>query len=261
MFSCPSCGRQLVSVRKFCRYCGHAIPAVPSTVSLSSVCPRCGTRNDAESNFCKNCGAPLKLGSPEPDAPGPAVAQAPESVRGEVATGERPAPEFTGTLPSPVSPAKPQPRTRWPVVAIVAVAGIGLFVFLVWPRLLQWRAEYWASPISVQASSALEPQGVNSYVPQNTLDRRLDTGWVEGVPGPGIGEWISFSFAPQKITSIEVYPGYGKSKASFYRNNRVKAATIIFSNATTVQARFEMQCVIRPYSSPHRSAQIPSCSS
>jgi hypothetical protein len=90
----------------------------------------------------------------------------------------------------------------------------------------------------VRASTFLPPQGTAHYCPANTLDGRTETAWVEGVGGSGIGEWISFSFDAQVVRSVEVYPGYGKSRETFLANNRLKRVTLIFSDGTKVPALF-----------------------
>ncbi len=81
---------------------------------------------------------------------------------------------------------------------------------------------------TAHASSRLSEQ----FVPENTRDERAETAWVEGVKGPGIGEWIAFTFKPQTLQYLEIYPGYGKSKDLFFANHRLKRATLIFSDGT-----------------------------
>lgn len=83
---------------------------------------------------------------------------------------------------------------------------------------------------TAHASSRLSDQ----YGPENTRDDRVESAWVEGVKGPGVGEWIAFTFKPQTIQYLEIYPGYGKSKDLFFANHRLKRATLIFSDGTRV---------------------------
>ena len=260
MYSCPSCGRQLVSVRKFCRYCSAPLPGPSEPIGLPATCPRCAIRNKPGSNFCKNCGAPLNS-QPTQSAPRPAPEVMPTLRRDhdEIATAVgKSAPEFTGVLPKPASRLSTRLPAKWLGAAIIAVGGIAVLLLVVWPYFARQRAEYLTEPFSVQASSTLDPQGTNSYCPKNTLDGRPDTAWVEGVRGPGIGEWISFRFAPQVITYIDIYPGYGKSRESFSRNNRVNKATLVFSDGTRVQARFvdEMRTQTISLASPLRTSSL-----
>jgi eukaryotic-like serine/threonine-protein kinase len=81
-------------------------------------------------------------------------------------------------------------------------------------------------------TSTASSQQAKQFVPDNTRDDRIDTAWVEGVNGPGLGEWIAFTFKPQTIQYVEIFPGYGKSKDLFFANNRVKRATLVFSDGT-----------------------------
>jgi hypothetical protein len=91
-----------------------------------------------------------------------------------------------------------------------------------------------ALAIGVEASSRLS----EDFAPENTRDDRVETAWVEGVAGRGVGEWIAFTFKPQRIQYIEIFPGYGKSRELFYANHRLKRATLIFSDGTRAVAEF-----------------------
>lgn len=96
-------------------------------------------------------------------------------------------------------------------------------------------------------SSSLQSK---SFAPENTRDDRIDTAWVEGANGAGIGEWIAFTFKPQTVQYIEIYPGYGKSHDLFFANNRLKRATLVFSDGTRAAVQLfdepRMQTVMLP---------------
>ncbi|MEH0158740.1 Hint domain-containing protein [Limibacter armeniacum] len=79
-------------------------------------------------------------------------------------------------------------------------------------------------PFSVTASSFLTAQGKNTYVPDNAHDLDLETAWVEGVDGYGIGEYLLYHFkaTSPRITQIIVGNGYLKSEAAWRNNSRVK---------------------------------------
>lgn len=84
---------------------------------------------------------------------------------------------------------------------------------------------YCGGKVSVQgASSFLAPQKGFTYGPKNAHDDSLATAWVEGVPGNGAGEWISYEFPPQnpRITSVLIYNGLVKSDRAWKANARVK---------------------------------------
>ncbi len=67
------------------------------------------------------------------------------------------------------------------------------------------------------------------YSEKKAFDGDLETSWVEGLKGDGIGEKIAFTpldfIRGMEITSISVVPGYGVEK-HFRRNNRVKQAIL-----------------------------------
>lgn len=112
---------------------------------------------------------------------------------------------------------------------------------------------------NVSASSTLQPD-IDMYQPENIVDvsqyiyftgegeeRRekiyfsanTDTAWVEGVPGPGIGEWIRLeSNSPQEIRKIEFYNGYWKNDL-YFKNNRLKTLRIDFSDGSYIIRELE----------------------
>jgi eukaryotic-like serine/threonine-protein kinase len=111
-----------------------------------------------------------------------------------------------------------------------------------------------AQATTAHASSRLSEQ----LVPENTRDDRAETAWVEGANGPGIGEWIAFTFKPQTIQYLEIFPGYGKSKDLFFANHRLKRATLIFSDGTraSVQLFDEMRVQTVALQTPVRASSL-----
>lgn len=87
-------------------------------------------------------------------------------------------------------------------------------------------------PEEVTASSYLKSQGANNYVPKNAHDFNYKNAWVEGVPGYGIGEFLSYKFAAisPRITEIIVVNGYVKSETAYQNNSRVKKLKIYLNN-------------------------------
>jgi hypothetical protein len=78
------------------------------------------------------------------------------------------------------------------------------------------------------ASSELKSQGQNSYSASNAHDLNYKTAWIEGVPGYGIGEYITYHFPPEnpRITKIIIVNGYIKSDKTWKENSRVKTLKI-----------------------------------
>lgn len=84
----------------------------------------------------------------------------------------------------------------------------------------------------VLASSCLIEKGMpkNYYMPERAFDKNVNTAWVEGVEGDGIGEYIIFPInilgsrydqKPPKI-NLKIVNGYAKNEKLFSINNRVK---------------------------------------
>lgn len=90
------------------------------------------------------------------------------------------------------------------------------------------RYNYTADAI-INTSSFLPPDLAGTYHGIAAIDSLPETAWVEGVAGPGIGEWIQLDFVePITIATIGVNPGYAASDELFAANNRVKTLTVQF---------------------------------
>lgn len=79
-----------------------------------------------------------------------------------------------------------------------------------------------------RASSVLEsdnPLTSSRYGPEKALDGDPATSWVEGAPGPGIGEnyAIALSHVPE---ALGFHNGYAKNQNLFSKNYRVKALKV-----------------------------------
>jgi hypothetical protein len=75
---------------------------------------------------------------------------------------------------------------------------------------------------TLQVSSFLKPEGVAKYGKESMLDRDLRTAWVEGAPGPGIGETITFEPKDAYITEMAILNGYVADESRYYENARIK---------------------------------------
>jgi hypothetical protein len=80
------------------------------------------------------------------------------------------------------------------------------------------------SEINIKASSILAPQGTNTYDARNAHNGTLNTAWVEGVKGYGIGQFIEYTFGKNNppVTSIIIFNGYVKSDKAWKDNSRIK---------------------------------------
>jgi F5/8 type C domain len=94
--------------------------------------------------------------------------------------------------------------------------------------------------VTATASSTRAPLAGNTYEAGKALDGRLMTAWVEGVDGPGLGEWIRCDFEREvTLKRISIAPGYFKSPQIWARNNRLASAIFYFSDGTSRQFSFE----------------------
>lgn len=94
--------------------------------------------------------------------------------------------------------------------------------------------------ITPSASSVRLAVQANTYYPANAMDGKRSTAWIEGVDGPGLGEWIRFDF-DREITlhRILIQPGYFKSPAIWAENNRIATLTAYFSDGTSRDLNFD----------------------
>jgi len=98
------------------------------------------------------------------------------------------------------------------------------------------------TPLKITASSSSVRLAVqsNTYYPANAIDGKRSTAWIEGVDGPGIGEWIRFDFDREiNLHRILIQPGYFKSPAVWAQNNRLATLTAQFSDGSSRQLTFD----------------------
>ncbi len=86
---------------------------------------------------------------------------------------------------------------------------------------------------ATSSSSSLSANGTRNYKSGNAHDFDINTAWVEGVDGHGIGEWLEYEFdlthQPEHqigITKIYIANGYRKSKSLWEKNGRVKTLKV-----------------------------------
>ncbi len=97
-------------------------------------------------------------------------------------------------------------------------------------------------PLKITASSSSVRLAVqsNTYYPANMIDGKRSTAWIEGVEGPGLGEWIRFDFDREiNIHRILIQPGYFKSPQIWAQNNRLQTVTAQFSDGSSRQLNFD----------------------
>ncbi|HSP62161.1 MAG TPA: discoidin domain-containing protein [Pyrinomonadaceae bacterium] len=98
-----------------------------------------------------------------------------------------------------------------------------------------------ATPLKITASASSIRLAVqsNTYYAANAIDGKRSTAWIEGVEGPGIGEWIRFDFDRDiVIHRILIQPGYFKSPQIWAENNRLAVVTAQFSDGSSRELTF-----------------------
>lgn len=96
--------------------------------------------------------------------------------------------------------------------------------------------------IRASASSVRYAVQTNTYDATNAIDGNKRTAWIEGVDGPGIGEWLRFDFGREiALHRIVILPGYFKSPQIWAQNNRIAAATLQFSDGSSNRFTFPDQ--------------------
>jgi hypothetical protein len=94
--------------------------------------------------------------------------------------------------------------------------------------------------ITPSASSVRLAVQANTYYAANAMDGKRSTAWIEGVDGPGIGEWLRFDFDREiNLHRILILPGYFKSPQIWTENNRVATLTAYFSDGTSRDLTFD----------------------
>lgn len=106
-------------------------------------------------------------------------------------------------------------------------------------------------PVAVFSQDDLEPKAVEieEVLASSTLEAKYSANniasytyesWVEGSSGDGSGEWIELFFSePTPINGITIKNGFG-NLAYYWKNNRVKKATIIFDDDEYTKTQIEL---------------------
>src|SRR5437870_3302144 len=88
--------------------------------------------------------------------------------------------------------------------------------------------------ITATASSVRLSLQSNTYYASNAIDGKRTTAWIEGVDGPGYGEWIRFDFDREiNLHRVLIQPGYFKGPQIWAENNRLAAVTAYFSDGSS----------------------------
>ena len=94
--------------------------------------------------------------------------------------------------------------------------------------------------ITYCADSVLAPSNAGDYGPWNLFDGRPETAWVEGESDLGVGQFLTLTYASERLLSaLSITNGYNKSKRLYDRNSRPKDLRLIFSDGTELSVSLE----------------------
>ena len=87
---------------------------------------------------------------------------------------------------------------------------------------------------SLLSSSSLKAQGKNTYSPKNIDDYNLQSAWIEGKAGLGIGEWVEYNFdqadfskSDIELNGLYLFNGYRKNLDTWKQNSRITKMKMI----------------------------------
>jgi serine/threonine protein kinase len=161
------------------------------------------------------------------DAPSPTPSLTPT---GTSTTTRTPTP--TPAPPQPISPEPPEsrlPRAVSTVAVLAPPATIGSHASI--EEFISLTHLGTASASSVLPEEIVPGFGRLAYYPENVMDGDPATSWVEGVPGPGYGEFVTVSLnRPYHIGWIAINVGYDRDPSIRLANNRVRQARLAVSD-------------------------------
>lgn len=85
-----------------------------------------------------------------------------------------------------------------------------------------------------RASSTLAAARAHGFGAEHLAEARAAAPWAEGVPGPGIGEWVELTpVNPTPLLAIGIWPGFqtGKKRELFTQNGRPARVEILLDGA------------------------------
>lgn len=98
----------------------------------------------------------------------------------------------------------------------------------------------------VSASSHYTEQG--SYGPENVVDGKQGTAWVEGDPGAGLGAWVELDLGQdRRVDSVRIWAGDWYNDTSWQRANRPKELELKFSDGSTEVITLKDERVVQEF--------------
>lgn len=116
-----------------------------------------------------------------------------------------------------------------------------------------------AVPVKAWSVSSTYPaDNDGNYEPTNLTDGLYDSMWCEGDPGDGAGQWVEADFGgPRQVSKLKVLNGNGYSLGFNLKANRVKTATLSFSDGSKEQIELRTSLVEQEISfSPRTTSKV-----
>src|SRR6266850_1858937 len=222
-------------------------------------CPKCKRKYDDDTlSFCLDDGTPL---FDERDSAAPATEILPGRGTPTLKSSGPTVPSFRGGDPvrsveRVTQPSNPILTAGVITIAILLLVLVGIVAFFVLkqsggnesattntsPANVNRPSESQpGTPLKITASASSVRLAVqaNTYYASNAIDGKRSTAWIEGVDGPGLGEWIRFDFDREiNLHRILIQPGYFKSSQIWAENNRIESLTVYFSDGSSRELTF-----------------------
>lgn len=242
-------------------------------------CPKCNRKyKDDTLKFCLEDGSTLAIAARDADPPATEIMpRVQPTVKSSAGSTIPSYPNAGDSRPAPSEARASNPILTAGVVAIVLllVALVGIAAYFVFkqtadnsvktnpsaspigsPTVRESSSPTVSSPANTEIASSNSQTGTplkitasassvrlavqsNTYYPANAIDGKRSTAWIEGVDGPGLGEWIRFDFDREiNLHRILIQPGYFKSQSIWAENNRLQTLTAYFSDGTSRDLSF-----------------------
>jgi hypothetical protein len=96
---------------------------------------------------------------------------------------------------------------------------------------------FFATP---STSSVLPSDHLGTYHEWSAINGFVESPWCEGEAGSSVGQWLMLEFpALLEVAYIGIDVGYDYDDDIFFKNNRIKKATLIFSDGTELPWEFD----------------------
>ncbi|MGI5939889.1 MAG: NADase-type glycan-binding domain-containing protein [Thermoleophilia bacterium] len=201
-------------------------------------CRECNTLNEPDALLCARCGASLRSALDSDPFPRRRKVTVKGAILGTILVIVLVVAVFAlgqiiyrtaVTKDEVIDPLTGHPGTTATTsTTLVAGAGGGSSTSTTLPRGVLVR------PSAASSSSALRAIQTDNYRATNLIDNDLGTAWIEGIPGPGVGEWVRFDFqSPVVLTRLEIINGNRRNAQRFKECIRVHSLKLEYSDGST----------------------------